>query len=325
MNSPMSASNLSTGEQIKSLWKLGGLGVGQLARRVYKSIDEDNILGRSSELAYNFILSIFPLLLFLISLFGIFASRGTALRSNLLYYLSRVLPPSAFDLMSKTIQEVTKNTGGTKVTIGILLALFSASGGITSMMSALNGAYGVRERRSWFKVRGIALGLTVALAVLVVTALVLVLAGGVAADYLGARLHLGVFAVVSWKVVQLLAALLFVVVAFSLIYYYGPNLEEQHWYWITPGSLVGVLLWLAASIGFRVYLHFFNTYSKTYGSLGAAIILLIWFYVTGLAFLVGGEINSEIENAAAEHGHPEAKAVGEKAPGESDPATKKVA
>jgi len=153
----------------------------------------------------------------------------------------------------------------------------------------------------------------------------LVLAGGVATDYLGARLHLGVFAVVSWRVVQLLAALLFVVVAFSLIYYYGPNLEEQHWYWITPGSLVGVLLWLAASLGFRVYLHFFNTYSKTYGSLGAAIILLIWFYVTGLAFLVGGEINSEIENAAAEHGHPEAKAVGEKAPGESDPATKKVA
>ena len=321
----MSASNLSTGEQIKSLWKLGGLSLGELARRVYKATDEDNITGRSSELAYNFILSIFPLLLFLISLFGIFAARGTALQSNLLYYLSRVLPPSAFDLMSKTIQEVTKNTGGAKVTIGILLALFSASGGISSMISALNGAYGVRERRSWFKVRAIALGLTVALAILVVTALVLVLAGGVAADYVGARLHLGVIAVVSWKAVQLLAALLFVVVAFSLIYYFGPNLKEQHWYWITPGSLVGVLLWLAASLGFRVYLHFFNTYSKTYGSLGAAIILLVWFYVTGLAFLFGGEINSEIENAAAEHGHPEAKTAGEKAPGERDPATKKVA
>jgi membrane protein len=100
--------------------------------------------------------------------------------------------------------------------------------------------------------------------------------------------------------------------AFSLIYYFGPNVKEQHWYWITPGSVLGVLLWVAASFGFRMYLHFFNSYSKTYGSLGAVMILLVWFYVTGFAFLVGGEVNAEIEHAAAEHGHPEAKAEGEK-------------
>jgi membrane protein len=319
----MPDSHLSTGEQIESLWKLGGLHATQLVKRVWKAIDDDNLLGRASELAYNFILSLFPLLLFLLGLFGLFASHGSTLQDNLLFYLSRVLPPAAFDLLTKTISEVAANTGSGKITVGILLALFSASGGVAAMMSALDGAYNVREGRSWFKVRGIALALTVALAVLVITALTMVLAGGVVANYFAARLGLGIIAVISWKAIQSVAALFFVVLAFSLIYYYGPDLKEQHWYWITPGSLVGVLLWFAASLGFRVYLHFFNTYSHTYGSLGAAIILLIWFYVTGLAFLVGGAINAQIERAAAERGHPEAKAPGEKAPGEPDPAEKK--
>ena len=123
---------------------------------------------------------------------------------------------------------------------------------------------------------------------------------------------MGLAFALAWKGLALLAALFFIVFSFSLIYYYGPDLEEQHWYWITPGSLIGVALWLAASFGLRIYLHFFNSYSKTYGSLGAVIILLLWFYLTGFAFLVGGEVNAVIENAAAERGHPEAKAEGEK-------------
>jgi membrane protein len=89
--------------------------------------------------------------------------------------------------------------------------------------------------------------------------------------------------------------------------------KERHWYWITPGSVIGVVLWALASAGLRAYLHFFNTYNRTYGSLGAVMILMLWFYVTGLAFLMGGQLNSTIEHAAAEHGHPEAKAPGQKA------------
>jgi membrane protein len=95
------------------------------------------------------------------------------------------------------------------------------------------------------------------------------------------------------------------------MYYFGPDTEQQ-WSWITPGSLFGVLLWVGVSLGFRVYLHFSNSYSKTYGSLGAVIILLYWLFITGLAILIGGEINAEIENAAAKRGHPEAKLEGEK-------------
>jgi membrane protein len=130
---------------------------------------------------------------------------------------------------------------------------------------------------------------------------------------MGETLGLGAIAVFAGKVLVWPLALAFVVISFSLVYYFGPDVKEQHWYWITPGSLIGVLLWLLASFGFRVYLHFFNSYSKTYGSLGAVIILLVWFYVAGLTFLLGGEINAEIEHAAAHRGHPEAKAEGQKA------------
>jgi membrane protein len=112
--------------------------------------------------------------------------------------------------------------------------------------------------------------------------------------------------------VQWPLAFFFVVLAFATIYYWAPDADQQ-WAWITPGSLTGVILWIAASICFRVYLHYFNSYGKTYGSLGAVIVLLLWLYITGMAILVGGEINSEIENAAAKRGHPEAKDEGEKA------------
>jgi membrane protein len=100
--------------------------------------------------------------------------------------------------------------------------------------------------------------------------------------------------------------------SFALLYFWGPDVDQK-WQWITPGSLVGVLVWIGVSLLFRTYLHFFNSYSKTYGSLGAAIVLLLWLYISGLAILLGGEINAEIENAAARRGHPEAKAPGEKA------------
>jgi membrane protein len=237
-------------------------------------------------------------------------------RSDLLFYHSQILPPAALDLLAKTIDEVTRNTGGAKITFGIVFALISASGGMTSMISALNGVYGVRDSRLWWKVRLIALGLTIAISVLVVCALALVLVGGHAAELVGAKFHLGPLLEIAWKVLQWPAALFLITLSFSLIYFFAPDIEEQHWYWITPGSIVGVLLWLAVSFGFRAYLHFFNSYSKTYGSLGAAIILLIWFYVTGLAFLIGGEINAQIEHAAARRGHPEAKAPGGKTPQE---------
>ena len=160
--------------------------------------------------------------------------------------------------------------------------------------------------------RAIAFGLTIAISILVMVALVLVLAGGYLANTVGVYHGVPELTVI-WKIAQWPLVIAFVAFSFSLIYYFAPDLQEQHWYWITPGSLVGVLLWAMASAGFRIYLHFFNGFSKTYGSLGTVIILMLWFYITGLVFLVGGQINSVIEHAAAGHGHPEAKLPGERA------------
>jgi membrane protein len=308
----MTESRLSTAEQVASLWTLGGLSVSELSARVWRAFSDNFLLDRAAALAFNFILALFPLLLFLLAVLGIFASRGTALRDNLMQYLSQVLPPAAFQVVSHTLAEVARTSGGGKLTLGIVLTLWFASGGMASMISALDGAYEVRENRSWFKVRATAVVLTVAISILVISALLVILAGSYVVNVLATHYGLGEAAVIAWRIAEIIVALLFVSVSFSLIYYNGPDLEEQHWYWITPGSVIGVLLWVAASFGFRAYLHFFNSYSRTYGSLGAAMILLMWLYITGLAFLVGGEINAQIEHAVAVRGHPEAKAPGEK-------------
>ncbi len=286
-------------KQVESRWKLGGLSLWELTKRVVHRIREDDLIGRASELAFNFLLALFPLLLFMLALFGLFASRSSQLQSGLLLYFADFLPPGAFQLLREITTELATNAAAGKVTLGIVLALWFASGGMSSMMSTLNAAYGVRESRSWLKMQSIALGLTVAISILLLTALFIVLAGEHAADWIGTRLHLMPIVVIVWKALQWIAAVCFVILSFSLVYYCGPTLgKRRRWYSATPGSLFGAFLWLAASAGFRAYLHFFNTYTETYGSLGALMILVVWLYVIGLAFLIGGLINAETENAA---------------------------
>jgi membrane protein len=308
----MTTSRLNAKEQVASIWHLGGLSLGEIAHGAWKEIIEGDISTQASGLAFNFILAIFPLLLFLVSLFGFSAARGTEMRTNLFLYLSKVLPAAPFHLVTSTIQEIMRNSSGGKITFGIVSALWFASGGMSSIISALNSSYAIHDRRSWIKVRFVALMLTIAISVLTVSAFVLVLVGNGIVEFIGQTVRFGSQLVVAWHIFQYPVALLFVVISFSMIYFYGPDLKEQHWYWITPGSLLGVMLWLAASLSFRAYLHYFNSYGKTYGSLGAVIALLVWLYVTGFAFLLGGKINADIEHAAARKGHPEAKAPGER-------------
>jgi membrane protein len=308
----MSQSKLTTTAQVSTIWKLGGLSKRQLAKRVIQAISDDYLLDRASALAFNFILALFPLLLFLLAMLGVFASHGNTLQRDLLGYLAQVLPPAAYQVISQTLAEITRNAGGAKLTVGIVRTLWFASSGMSSMISSLDGAYEVKEARPFLKVRLIGLGLTIAISVLVISALFAVLAGAYVAEVVGSYYGLHEITIIGWRVGEIVIAIAFITFAFSLIYYFGPDLEEQHWYWTTPGSITGVVLWIAASFIFRAYLHFFNSYSKTYGSLGAAMILLMWLYITGFAFLIGGEINAQIEHAAAKRGHPEAKAPGEK-------------
>lgn len=312
----MAESQLSTEQQVSSMWHLGGLSARELGKRTWKEILHDNIFDLASALAYNFLFALFPLLLFLVALLGYFVANGSQLTDVLYGGLARVLPGGAGDLISKTMSGIVQGYGGGKMTIGIILGLYSASSGTASMISGLNSAYELHDRRSWLKVRAIALGLTIVMAILSLAAIAIVLFGGRAATHFAHTGAIGPVLEIAWRVMQWPIALFFVSMAFAIVYYYGPDVEEQHWYWITPGSFIGVALWLAVSFALRAYLHFFNSYNRTYGSLGAVIILLLWLYVTGLAFLIGGEINSEIEHAAAHRGHPEAKAEGERAPDE---------
>ena len=291
----------SGGQNFKAIWKWGGLTLWDLSSSVVRDALEDDLIARASGLAFDFLLALFPFFVFLLALFGLFASRSIDLRTGLLSYFAAFLPPLAFQLLKSTTEELAKTATNEKLTIGILVALWFASGGVASMISALNVAYRVRDPRSWFKVRAIAIGLTLIISILICSALSIVLAGGSLIDWMGKELHPPSALILIWKAMQWPAAGLFVIFAYMLIYSCGPNAQSRRWYWITPGSTFGALLWLAASGGFRVYLRYFNTYTAIYGSLGALIILMVWLYVTGLAFLIGGEINANIERAAAKN------------------------
>jgi membrane protein len=282
---------------VESLWKMGGLTPIQLAKRVGNEFNEDDISGRSAELAYYFFLAIFPALLMMVTLLGFFSGPGSSIQNAMLQQFGRMLPGSASELVGKTLNEVHKNAGGLKVIIGLVGSLWSASAGVVAISDVLNICYEVKETRSFIKRRAVMIGLTIALAVLVLAAVTLILYGGTIAEYVGAHVGLGGPAVLAWKIVQWPVAFLFMSIAFGCVYYFAPNLKEPEWYWITPGSVVGFLLWIAVSVVLRVYLHYFNSYSATYGSLGAVIILMLWFYLTGMAILLGGEVNSEIGHA----------------------------
>ncbi len=297
----------------KSL-SLAGLSWMDLGKRVYAEVMDDDVLGRSAQLSYYFLLALFPALLFLTSLLGYLAGEDSQLRQGLFNSLAAVLPGDASQLISKTVNDVTQSSGGGKLSFGILATFWAASNGMGAISESLNAAYDLKESRPWWKVRLTAVGLTLSLTLLIVTALVLVLYGHDIADAVSVWLGLGSAFATAWKVLQWPLVLIFVLVAFALIYYFGPDSHQQDWKWITPGAVVGVLLWLLISFAFKAYLSYFNSYSATYGSLGAVIILMLWFYFTGIAILVGGEINSEIENEMAKQGAPDAKEKGEKSP-----------
>ncbi|MGE5110900.1 MAG: YihY/virulence factor BrkB family protein [Acidobacteriaceae bacterium] len=299
----------------ESAWKLGGLTVRELGKRVWREFNEDEILDRSAALSYYFIGAIFPLLFVLFSILGLLASPGSQLRQSIMQHAAMVLPGSASTLVDKTLNEIMKASGGGKISFGIILSIWSASAGVAAVMSALNVVYDIRETRNYFRGRFTAIWLMFAMTICITLGLAIALFGGTAAEWVGNRMNLAGALVLTWKIVQWVIVVFAMSLAFAVLYYFGPNLRDQKWEWVTPGSLVGFLLWLGASLGFKLYVNSFSSYSATYGSLGVVIILLLWFYVTGISLLLGAEVNSEIEHAAADHGDREAKKRGEVAPG----------
>ena len=285
-------------------WKPHDVSWTELAKRVWAEMQHDDVFGNAAKLAYYFLLALFPLLIFLTSVIGIIIGSGSGMRHVLFNYLARVMPSGAFQLINQTMLEVSTASGAGKLSFGFVAALWAASSGMGAITAALNAAYKVPETRPWWRRRLTAIGLTIALAVLIITALSIVLGGSKIADHLTSMYVIGRASAIAWKIIQWPIALAFMLLAFALIYFFAPNLRDQKWTWITPGSIAGVVLWLAVSFAFKGYLHFCNSYSRTYGSLGAVIVLMLWLYLTGLAVLIGGEINSEIENASSIHPLP---------------------
>lgn len=264
--------------------------------RLWRQIWEDDVLGRCAELGYFFLFSIFPLLLFLTTLLGYLAGASAQLRWNLFWYIARLSPTEDVTaLLANTLNEITVARSGVKLYASLIAALWVASSGMLAAGRALNAAYGLREtRRVWIR-RPLCLALTIAFAGLLALALVLIFYGGMITDALASRIVFGPFLIVLWNLLRWPLVLLFLVTSFDLVYNYAPNLRgtmDRHWW--TPGAVTGVALFLAASAGLREYLFYFHRLTTAYGSLGAVILLLIWFYLIGFAILMGGEVNSEI-------------------------------
>ena len=217
--------------------------------------------------------------------------------------MSLVIPPSAFNIVLETFNQITASSSGRKVTVGLAVALWAASAGFSAIQDSMNAVYKVKETRPYWKARAAAVLIGTLLSLLITA----ILGSLLAADFFASLVSLHIARhVISDPVVTLIriagwvVAVALLTLLFAVIYYWAPDVKHRQWRWLTPGSAIGIIGWVLASVGLRVYLHFFNTYTATYGSLGAVIILLTWFYLSGLMLLLGGEVNSEIEAAATE-------------------------
>jgi membrane protein len=288
---------------LRSLWDLKGVPVRVVAARTWKSLLADRLFGHAAELGFYFLFALFPTLFSASSILGLAARSANQIYDRLLDYLALVIPTSALGMILSTFNETTAASSSGKLTFGLLAAIWSASVGISAIQDTLNDVYKIRDSRSYFAARLSAIGLTILLSAIATAGLGALLGGsfvaGLADVWIGNRF----FAVGAEAIAQIagwVIAIIALTLCFAILYYWAPDRRPRRWRWLTPGSMVGIAGWLATSLGLRGYLHFFNTYSLIYGSLGAVIILLMWFYMTGLMLLVGAEIDSEIEAAAVE-------------------------
>ena len=261
-------------------------------KELYSKFFETDVMSASAQVAFYFSFAFFPLLLFLITLFGMVLESTEELRGELYQYLAQIMPGSAYQLVQTTMDEIIQNSSGGKLTIGALVILWSASAGIDSLRIALNRVYEVKETRAWWKTKLQSLVLTFLFILLLGIGLAAVTAGWTLAK--AALGSIGLEVSSPWIVTAIQWGAIVVVMIFStaVVYSWLPNFKEFHWVWISPGAITAILVWIVFGSLFRLYLQYFNTYNKAYGSLGAVIILMLWMYITGLALLLGGAINS---------------------------------
>lgn len=285
-------------------------------REFYDKINKTDLFDRAAQVAFYFSFAFFPLLLFVITLFGMVLESTTSLRTALYRYLAQIMPATAYDLVHKTLDEIMESSSGGKLTIGLFVTLWSASAGVDSIRSSLNAVYELSEKRSWWHTKLQSLVLTLLFIFLIAVALAGVTSGLQLFHLIFHSMNLVVSSPWILGTVQWATLLMVMLFATEVVYSWVPCFDKFKWVWISPGAVVAIFLWIAFTAGFRLYLQYFNTYNKAYGSLGAVIILMLWMFLTGTALLIGGAINSVLtEMTETKHKEDElAAAVSETQP-----------
>lgn len=276
-----------------------------ILRRSVRQFGHDDVSDRAAALTYFGVLAIFPGLLALVSILGL---TGRSTTQKALDNLQQVAPGDVNTFLRTVIEQVQGRAGAASIAaiVGIVLALWSASAYVAAFMRASNAIYGVDEGRPMWRTVPVRMGVTIVLtAMLVVSALIIVLTGPVA-DQVGHALGIGNAAVLAWSIAKWPVLVILVSLMFTLLFWACPNVKQPKFRWITPGGVLAVLIWLVASGLFALYLSFFNSYNKTYGSLAAMIIFLVWLWLSNTAVLLGVEFDAEIQRQRlVEAGLPE--------------------
>ena len=287
---------------------LGGtISWGVLFKRTIKETVNDNCFGLAAQLAYYCFLSVFPALLIIVALTSVFPRN---LLDQILASFGSFTPPDVLRIVTTQVQLIRESGHTGLLTFGVLGALWSSSSAMNATIDTLNRAYGIREARSWWKVQSLAIVLTITMSIFVLISFTLIVAGPEIAEKAAAGHGLGPIFEWTWKILQWPVIFLLISEGFAAVYYLAPDVE-QRWPWILPGAHLATGLWLLISLGFRFYVTHFGQYNQIYGAIGGVIVMLLWFYLSGLVLLFGAEFNSEIEHAS-----PYGKAEGEKVPGE---------
>ncbi len=284
------------------------IGWGELLKRTFNETLADDVLNLAAQQAYYFFFALFPALLALISIASFFPIDN--LTDELTAKLGQVAPDDVVKIISDQLKEIANDNAGGLLTLAFIFTIWSSSGAVVSMCSTLNAAYDITEGRPWWKVRLVAIGLTIGLALFVLASMTLVIGGPWIGEQIADRAGLGSAFESTWAIGQWPLVFLLIATALAILYYFAPD-AEQEWIWITPGSVLATVLWVVISLGFKYYISNFGNYTETYGLIGGVMVLMLWFYLSGIAILVGAELNAEIEHAS-----PYGKDVGEKVPGE---------
>jgi membrane protein len=282
--------------------EIGDPGWRTTVRRAVKEFKDDRCTMAAGSLAYSWFLALVPALIALLGVASL-VQFGSGTVHRLVSGLKKALPPGASDVFTGAVDAATSRTSHgslTVIIIAVLLALWSASSGMVALQTALDIAYDVPRDRTLVAKRLRALELMLATAAFFGIAAALIVFGAPLGNAIEHRLPFSTAAfTVGWNVLRWLIAIVFVLALFSIYYYIGPNRATRRWQPISPGGLVGTAIFLAASVGFSFYVANFGSYGKTYGALAGVVILMLWFYFTGLAILIGAELNAQIEQGAS--------------------------